>query len=106
MSLLDDAAIEAALDDLPGWERNGDQIVKTYTFHDFRSAMIFVDRLAEAAEAAEHHPDIDIRWNKVTLALSTHSAGGLTERDTTLAHRIERLYGDHRPHPPGLAGPS
>ena len=69
MSLLDDAAIEAALDDLPGWDRNGDQIVKTYTFHDFRSAMTFVDRVAEAAEAAEHHPDIDIRWNKVTLVL-------------------------------------
>jgi 4a-hydroxytetrahydrobiopterin dehydratase len=105
MDLLDGAAIKAALDRLPGWERNGDQIVKTYTFDDFHSAMTFVDRVAEAAEAAEHHPDIDIRWNKVTLWLSTHSAGGLTERDTALAHRVERLLGDHR-HPPGLAGPS
>jgi 4a-hydroxytetrahydrobiopterin dehydratase len=105
MDLLDEAAVKAALDRLPGWERNGDQIVKTYTLDDFRSAMTFVDRVAEAAEAAEHHPDIDIRWNKVTLWLSTHSAGGLTERDTALAHRIERLHGNHH-HPPGLAGPS
>jgi 4a-hydroxytetrahydrobiopterin dehydratase len=63
-----------------------------------------VDRVAQAAEAADHHPDIDIRWNKVTLALSTHSAGGLTERDTRLAHRVERVVGDREHHPPGLAG--
>lgn len=105
MDLLDDAAIETALDELPGWEREGDRIVKTFALDDFRAAMAFVNRVADAAEAAEHHPDIDIRWNKVTLSLTTHSAGGLTERDTSLAHRIERLSGDHR-HPPGLAGPS
>jgi 4a-hydroxytetrahydrobiopterin dehydratase len=105
MDLLDEAAIETALDKLPEWEREGDRIVKTYTLDDFRSAMTFVDRVAEAAEAAGHHPDIDIRWNKVTLSLTTHSAGGLTERDPSLARRIERLFGDHR-HPTGPAGPS
>jgi 4a-hydroxytetrahydrobiopterin dehydratase len=98
MDLLDDAAIEAALDELPGWDRNGDRIVKTYVLDDFRSAMMFVNRVADAAEAAQHHPDIDIRWNKVTLSLSTHSAGGLTENDTALARRIEHLSGEHQ-HP-------
>ncbi len=91
MDLLDDATIEAALDKLPGWERDGDQIVKTYVLDDFRSAILFVDRVAEAAESAGHHPDIDIRWNKVTLSLSTHAAGGLTENDTRLAERFEHL---------------
>jgi 4a-hydroxytetrahydrobiopterin dehydratase len=105
MDLLDDATIEAALDKLPGWERRGDQIVKTYVLDDFRSAMLFVDRVAEAAESAGHHPDIDIRWNKVTLWLSTHSAGGLTGNDTRLAERFEHLSGEHQ-HPPGLAGES
>jgi len=95
---------EHALQELPGWERNGDVICKTFVHDDFHSAMAFVDRVAEAAEAAGHHPDIDIRWNKVTLALTSHDAGGLTSADTALAHRIQRLVGDHH-HPPGLAGP-
>jgi 4a-hydroxytetrahydrobiopterin dehydratase len=60
--------------------------------------------VADAAEAASHHPDINIRWNKVTLALTSHSADRLTSNDTTLAHRIQRLVGDHH-HPPGMAGP-
>jgi 4a-hydroxytetrahydrobiopterin dehydratase len=60
--------------------------------------------VADAAEAASHHPDIEIRWNKVTLALTSHSADQLTSNDTTLAHRIQRLVGDHH-HPPGMAGP-
>jgi len=102
MQVLDDSAIESALRELPGWRREGDNIVKTFEFDDFRSAMLFVNRVADAAESANHHPDIDIRWNKVTLALSTHSAGGLTENDTRLAHRIERLGGEHH-HPPGPA---
>jgi 4a-hydroxytetrahydrobiopterin dehydratase len=61
--------------------------------------------LDDAAEALEHHPDIDVRWTKATLSLSTHSAGGLSEADIALAHRIERQAGDHA-HPPGLAGPA
>jgi 4a-hydroxytetrahydrobiopterin dehydratase len=103
MQVLDDSAIQSALRELPGWRRAGDEIVKTYELDDFRSAMLFVNRVADAAESANHHPDIDIRWNKVTFALSTHSAGGLTENDTRLAHRIEHLGGEHR-HPPGPAG--
>jgi 4a-hydroxytetrahydrobiopterin dehydratase len=89
MALLDDAAIETALAELPGWERRGDEIVKTFTGRDFRTAMGLVNRVADLAESAGHHPDIDIRWNKVTLALSTHSQGGLTEADMALARQIE-----------------
>ena len=104
MEVLDDSAVRTALRELPGWVRDGDRIVKTFQFDDFDSAMLFVTRVADAARAADHHPDIDIRWNKVTLALSTHSAGGLTERDTNLAQRIERVFGGPRHHPPGPAG--
>jgi 4a-hydroxytetrahydrobiopterin dehydratase len=104
MELLDDGAIETALKELPGWRRDGNEIVKTFEFDGFGSAMNFVNRVADAAQAADHHPDIDIRWNKVTLTLSTHSAGGLTERDTKLAHRFEHLSGEREHHPPGLAG--
>ncbi len=91
MPLLDDAAIEEGLGELPGWERRGDEIAKTFAHADFAAAVAFVDRVAAAAAAADHHPDIDIRWNKVTLVLSTHSAGGLTEKDLRLAGRIESL---------------
>ena len=104
MEVLDDSAIQTALRELPGWRRDGDRIVKTFGFDGFQSAMTFVTRVATVAEAADHHPDIDIRGSKVTLALSTHSAGGLTERDTNLARRIERLVGEHEHHPPGQAG--
>jgi 4a-hydroxytetrahydrobiopterin dehydratase len=85
--ILDNATVTQALQELPGWQRTGDGIAKTFVHDDFRSAMTFVDRVADAAEAANHHPDIDIRWNKVTLALTSHSAGGLTSNDITLAHR-------------------
>jgi 4a-hydroxytetrahydrobiopterin dehydratase len=93
MPLLDDAAIEAGLGELPGWERRGHEIAKTFARADFAAAVAFVDRVAAAAEEANHHPDIDIRWNKVTLVLSTHSAGGLTDKDLRLAGRIESLAG-------------
>jgi 4a-hydroxytetrahydrobiopterin dehydratase len=91
MALLDDAAVEEGLQRLPGWERRGNEIVRTFVRKDFRGAMAFVNQVAEAAEAAGHHPDIDIRWNKVTLALSTHSEGGLTANDFALAARIGEL---------------
>jgi 4a-hydroxytetrahydrobiopterin dehydratase len=104
MSILDATTVDQALRELPGWERNGDAIAKTFTHDDFRAAMTFVNRVADAAEAANHHPDIDVRWNRVTLTLISHSAGGLTADDIALAHRIERLVGAHH-HPPGLAGP-
>ncbi len=89
MALLDDEAVMSGLRDLPGWERRGNEIVKTFEHRDFAEAMAFVNRVAGLAEDVNHHPDIDIRWNKVTLALSTHSLGGLTENDLNLASRIE-----------------
>jgi 4a-hydroxytetrahydrobiopterin dehydratase len=91
MPRLDDTAVEEGLQHLPGWERRGEQIVKTFVHEDFARAMVFVNEVADAAEAAGHHPDIDIRWNKVTLALSTHAEGGLTDRDFQLAARIQEL---------------
>jgi 4a-hydroxytetrahydrobiopterin dehydratase len=97
MPLLDAAAIEEGLKRLPGWERRGNEIVKTFVREDFLGAVFFVREVADAAEAAGHHPDIDIRWNKVTLALSTHAQGGLTERDFELAARIDELG---QPTPP------
>jgi 4a-hydroxytetrahydrobiopterin dehydratase len=103
-STLDDAAVSQALQELPGWQRTGDVLTKTFIHDDFRSAIRFVNRVADAAEAVNHHPDIKIRWNEVTFALTTHDADGLTSDDTALAHRIQRLVGDHH-HPPGMAGP-
>jgi 4a-hydroxytetrahydrobiopterin dehydratase len=91
MPLLDDTAIEEGLQLLPGWERRSNEIVKTFVRNDFANAMTFVNEIAGAAETAGHHPDIDIRWNKVTLALSSHAEGGLTESDFQLAARIEEL---------------
>jgi 4a-hydroxytetrahydrobiopterin dehydratase len=91
MPRLDDTAVEEGLARLPGWERRGGEIVKTFVRDDFAHAMVFVNEVAGAAEAAGHHPDIDIRWNKVTLALSSHTEGGLTERDFQLAARIQEL---------------
>jgi 4a-hydroxytetrahydrobiopterin dehydratase len=91
MPRLDDIAVEEGLQRLPGWERRGSEIVKTFVRNDFAHAITFVNEVAEAAEAAGHHPDIDIRWNRVTLTLSSHAEGGLTERDFQLAARIEEL---------------
>ena len=93
MALLSDTEVKSALGGLPGWELAGTEIVKEYKFADFNEAMGFVNRVAQAAEAANHHPDIDIRWNKVRLALSTHSEGGLTKNDVALAGQIEGLAG-------------
>jgi 4a-hydroxytetrahydrobiopterin dehydratase len=91
MSLLDEQALARELETTPDWERDEDAIVKTVQLADFAAAMAFVNRVAEVAEAADHHPDITIRWNKVTLTLSTHSEGGLTGRDFELARRIDAL---------------
>ncbi|QDC13809.1 MULTISPECIES: 4a-hydroxytetrahydrobiopterin dehydratase [Rhodococcus] len=89
--LLSDADIEAALADLPAWQRDGNAIVRTVESPSFPEAVALVDRVAEAAEAANHHPDIDIRWRKVTYSLSTHSAGGITASDVELARTIDAL---------------
>ena len=93
MATMSDTEVKAALADLPGWELSGGDIVKEYKFADFVAAIAFVNQLADRAEAANHHPDIDIRWNKVKLALSTHSEGGLTRNDFALAAEIESLAG-------------
>jgi 4a-hydroxytetrahydrobiopterin dehydratase len=89
MKPLSDAEVAERLTRLPGWERRGDEIRRTFAFADFKGAMAFVNRVAEQAETMNHHPDIDIRYSKVTLALSTHDAGGLTALDFDLAGRVQ-----------------
>ena len=91
MSLLTEDQIVAQLSVLHGWQRVGKEIKKTIEHKDFVHAMGFVNSVALLAEKANHHPDIDIRWNTVTLVLSTHSAGGLTEKDFRLAKEIDSL---------------
>jgi 4a-hydroxytetrahydrobiopterin dehydratase len=88
MTLLSEAEIATRLGRLAGWERRGSEICRTWSFRDFKGSMAFVNRVAELAEAGDHHPDIDIRYSRVTLALRTHDAGGLTARDFDLAERI------------------
>jgi 4a-hydroxytetrahydrobiopterin dehydratase len=90
MSPLDDAGVAQALQQTPGWERAGSEIRRTYRFKDVREALAFVNRVGDLAERAGHHPDIDIRYNAVTLALTTHDAGGLSEKDFGLARVIDR----------------
>jgi len=89
--LLSDEVIAAKLEGMQ-WERSGDEIVREWTFNDFAEAMEFVNRVADQAEAANHHPDIFLHgWNKVRLALTNHSAGGLTEPDFEMAGRFDAL---------------
>lgn len=83
--------LRARLVDLPGWEQVDGEIRKRYELADFRAAVAFVVRVAFEAEAADHHPDLDIRYRRVTVTLSTHSAGGVTGKDLALAAAIERL---------------
>jgi 4a-hydroxytetrahydrobiopterin dehydratase len=87
--LLSDIAIQRELGNLAGWSRRGDVLTRTYTFRTFTQAMEFVNRVAGLAEEANHHPDIDIRYSKVTLTLSTHDAGGITSNDLALARAID-----------------
>ena len=89
MTLLDDAEIRTRLDALDGWTREGDVIRKTFTLASFPEAIAFVNRIAELAERADHHPDIDIRYDRVGCSLSTHSEGGLTARDFDLARQLD-----------------
>ena len=79
----------SALEATSHWQRNGEVISRTFQFKDFPAAMKFVNAVALVAEQVQHHPDIDIRWNKVTLALTTHDAGGLTEKDFALARQCD-----------------
>ena len=91
MALLDSTEVKLALRQASGWSKRGRVIQRTFEFADFKAAMQFVNRVAKLAERAGHHPDIDIRWNQVTLALSTHSEGGLTDKDFSQAWRIDAL---------------
>ena len=91
MATLSDDEIAAGLAGLPGWERAGGAITKRFELADFRAAVAFVVRIAFEAEVANHHPDLDIRYRQVTVALSTHSAGGVTTKDIDLAVAIEAL---------------
>ena len=89
MEPLKSGARHAFQSDHPGWSLDGESISRLFVFADFNEAMGFINRVALAAEVADHHPDIDIRWNKVKLTLTTHEAGALTEKDTGLAATID-----------------
>jgi 4a-hydroxytetrahydrobiopterin dehydratase len=89
MPSLPNDSVDQRLAALPGWSREGDEIVKTYELPSFPEAIAFVTRIADLAEQANHHPDLDIRYRKVRVALSTHDQGGITEKDFSLAAEIE-----------------
>ena len=86
--LLDDTAIDQGIAGLTGWSRDGDSLVRTVELDNFPQAIMVVARVGELAERADHHPDIDIRWRTLTFRCSTHSAGGITTKDITLASDI------------------
>ena len=90
-TILPESETTSRLEKLDGWSLDGAEIQRQFEFRDFVAALAFVNAVALRAEAANHHPDIDIRWNKVLLRLSTHSAGGLTEADFALAEKINAL---------------
>lgn len=92
--LLSAQACGRMLAELPGWQRDGESIVRTVQFADFPSAIAGVAAVAAEAEAMDHHPDIDIRWRNVTFRCSTHSAGGLTELDAALAAAIDGIVAE------------
>jgi 4a-hydroxytetrahydrobiopterin dehydratase len=91
VALLSDAEVEEKLAGLPGWERQGDAIEKSFERGDFVGSVRFVERLVEPAEAIDHHPDVAISWATVTVTISTHSEGGLTAGDFELAGKIDAL---------------
>jgi 4a-hydroxytetrahydrobiopterin dehydratase len=91
MSVLTPEMVQESLRSLPRWKLEGKEIVRRDEFPDFAAAMVFVNQVAEKAEKAGHHPDIDIRYNKVRLALVSHDKGGLTERDMAMAKTIDSL---------------
>jgi len=92
MATLDAGQIAAKLKRLPGWEHRDGAIRKQYEFKEFLDAIDFVGRIAKIAEAADHHPDMLINYRRVTFTCSTHSAGGMTEKDFQLATKIEAAY--------------
>jgi len=90
-TLLSDSEIEARLRAVPRWRREGKVILREWAFDDFPGALAFINEVGKLAEAANHHPDIYNSWNRVRLSLTTHDAGGLTDRDFDLAKRIDAL---------------
>ena len=90
MPALDPETIDAAVADL-GWQRDGDRLVKVVTKKDFREALGYVNAVGEKAEEANHHPDIEIHWNKVTLTLWTHTEGGITQADLDMARVLDGI---------------
>lgn len=91
MARLNDSEIDERLAGLDGWERSGDAIVKRFDNGDFKGSVEFVNRLTPEAEELNHHPDVEISWKDVTVTITTHSEGGLTEGDFELARRIDSL---------------
>ncbi len=91
MALLDDKQIQDNLAELDGWKLEGRMIVRVFEFEDFVGSINFVDSLVAPAEEMNHHPDLAISWNKVTVAVTNHAEGGLTEKDFELAGRIQKL---------------
>lgn len=92
MALLDNTQISEKLSSLTGWERTGNEIVKSYKSKDFIASIGFVNKIAILAEKADHHPDILIQYSSVKITLSTHSEGGITEKDFNLAAEIEGVF--------------
>ena len=91
MARLSDTEIDEQLTSLEGWERSGDAIVKKFENEDFKGSVDFVNRLTPEAEDMNHHPDLEISWSTVTVSITTHSQGGLTDNDFELARRINAL---------------
>ncbi len=91
MEKLSQEQIDAKTNDIPDWALSGESLQRTITFDDFVKAMAFVNRVADLAEELQHHPDILIRYNKVTLTVTTHDAGGLTEKDFAFATKCDPL---------------
>ncbi len=90
---LSESEIKAALQNLPNWRFNGEAIERDMQFSDFREAMAFINKVADAAEAAGHHPDIYVSYNKVKFSLVSHDSGGVTQRDIKMATRINEIAG-------------
>jgi 4a-hydroxytetrahydrobiopterin dehydratase len=86
---LNDESISGWLDTRDGWKRKGDALVKNFRFPSFRDSVVFVNRMATLADDNNHHPDIDIRYDQVRVSLSTHDAGGITEKDLQMAEQID-----------------
>jgi 4a-hydroxytetrahydrobiopterin dehydratase len=91
MPALADHEINSRLVSVPDWQIESGELVRTFLFKDFRASLAFVNKVGDLAEAAGHHPDIDIRYNKVRLALVTHDAGGITQKDFDLAASADKL---------------